>query len=124
MVTATTQAPTRTRKAVKVVLDAVRELVAIRSEMSALDKRKDSLVEMLEGEFGVDKDSKTSEFDTLVRNNIELARLDWRNRSGFSEKQFVAELEIANPELAALVKPYLELGRTNTKYSTIVTLYK
>ena len=124
MATATTQAPTRTRKAVKVVLDAVRELVAVRSEITALDKRKDALVEMLEGEFGVDKEAKTSEFDTLVRNNIDLARVEWRTRGGFSEKQFIAELAIANPELAELVKPYIELGRTSTKYSTIVTLYK
>lgn len=124
MATATTQAPTRTRKAVKVVLDAVRELVAVRSEITALDKRKDALVEMLEGEFGVDKEAKTSEFDTLVRNNIDLARVEWRTRGGFSEKQFIAELAVANPELAELVKPYIELGRTNTKYSTIVTLYK
>jgi len=124
MATATTQAPTRTRKAVKVVLDAVRELVAVRSEITALDKRKDALVAMLEGEFGVDKEAKTSEFDTLVRNNIDLARVEWRNRGGFSEKQFIAELAIANPELAELVKPYIELGRTNTKYSAIVTLYK
>ena len=124
MATATTQAPTRTRKAVKVVLDAVRELVAVRSEITALDKRKDALVEMLEGEFGVDKEAKTSEFDTLVRNNIDLARVEWRTRGGFSEKQFIAELAIANPELAELVKPYIELGRTSTKYSSIVTLYK
>lgn len=124
MATATTQAPTRTRKAVKVVLDAVRELVAVRSEITALDKRKDALVAMLEGEFGVDKEAKTSEFDTLVRNNIDLARVEWRTRGGFSEKQFIAELAIANPELAELVKPYIELGRTSTKYSSIVTLYK
>jgi len=50
--------------------------------------------------------------------------MDWRVRGGFNEKTFMENLTVSNPELAELVKPHLGLGRTETVYSVLVSLYK
>jgi hypothetical protein len=63
--------------------------------------------------FGVDKDSKTSEFDTLTHNAIEFARLDWRSRKGVDLDKLAVEFPEA---FEACQKP--------TIYSVIVSLFK
>lgn len=114
----------RTKKVSKVVVSQVVELTALRAEIASLEARKEALTKALEVEFGKNSTTKTSEFDSLKHNGIDVARMDWRVRGGFNEKTFMENLTVSNPELAELVKPHLGLGRTETVYSVLVSLYK
>lgn len=118
------QTDSRTKKVSKIVVSQVIELTALRAEIASLEARKESLTKALEVEFEKNATTKTSAFDSLKHNGIDVARMDWRVRGGFSEKTFMENLTVSNPELAELVKPHLGLGRTETVYSVLVSLYK
>jgi hypothetical protein len=118
------QTASRTKKVSKIVVAQVQELTNLRAEIASLEARKEALTKSLEVEFGKNSTTKTSEFDSLTHNNLDVARMDWRVRGGFNEKTFMENLTVSNPELAELVKPHLGLGRTETVYSVLVSLYK
>jgi uncharacterized protein (UPF0335 family) len=106
---------TKATKATKVVLEQVKQLVEVRAEIARLEKMKVALTAQIEGVFGVDKDSKTSEFDTLTHNGIEFARIDLRVRKGVDTEK----LAVDYPEAyEACFDPEM------TKYFQIVSLYK
>jgi uncharacterized protein (UPF0335 family) len=108
-----TQEVSKTTKGSKVVVDQVKQLTEIRAEIARLEKEKVALTAEIEKAFGVDKDSKTSEFDTLTHNAIEFARLDWRSRKGVDLDKLAVEFPEA---FEACQKP--------TIYSVIVSLFK
>lgn len=123
---------TTTKKVSKVVVEQVKELVNIRAEVKALEGQAKKIVSALEVEFGKNDTAKTSEFDTLIHHNIEVARLDWRSRSNFSLDTFkaeFAELVVAtHPELAevleVMVAEAIAKAQGETRYTTLTTLYK
>lgn len=82
---------TTTTKATKLVVAQVRELVEIRAEIARLEKMKLAITAEIEIAFGVNKTSKTSEFDTLTHQGIEFARYDWRSRKGLDEAKLALE---------------------------------
>lgn len=122
----------RRKKATKVVVEQVKDLTNIRAEVKTLEAQAKRIVEALEAEFGKDDVAKTSEFDTLIHNNIEVARLDWRGRSNFSASKFtesfVESVSIAYPELAEamaeLVAEAVAKATSETRYTVLATLYK
>jgi hypothetical protein len=123
---------TRRKKATKVVVEQVKDLTNIRAEVKTLEARAKKIVEALEVEFGKDDTAKTSEFDTLIHNNIEVARLDWRGRSNFSQTKFVEALteSVATtyPDLAealaVMVAEAVAKATSETRYTVLNTLYK
>lgn len=76
------QVTTKATKATKVTLEQVKQLVEVRAEITRLESLKTELTKQVEQVFGVNKDTKTSDFDTLTHNAIEFARLDWVSRKG------------------------------------------
>lgn len=108
-----TQVVTKAVKGSKVVVDQVKQLTEIRAEIARLEKEKVALTAEIEKAFGVDKEAKTSEFDTLTHNAIEFARLDWRSRKGVDLDKLAVEFPEA---FEACQKP--------TVYSVIVSLFK
>jgi hypothetical protein len=123
---------TRRKKATKVVVEQVKDLTNIRAEVKTLEAQAKKIVEALEAEFGKDDTAKTSEFDTLIHNNIEVARLDWRGRTNFSQAKFTeafAEAVSATyPDLAeaiaGLVAEAVAKATSETRYTVLNTLYK
>ncbi len=123
---------TRTKKATKVVVEQVKDLTNIRAEVKTLEGQAKKIVEALEAEFGKDDKAKTSEFDTLVHNNIEVARLDWRSRSNFSLAKFTEtfseSVATTYPELAevlaGMVAEAVAEATGETRYTVLATLYK
>lgn len=106
---------TKATKATKIVLEQVKQLVEVRAEIARLEKMKVALTAQIEGVFGVDKENKTSEFDTLTHNGIEFARIDLRTRKGVDTEK----LAVDYPEAyEACFDPEM------TKYFQIVSLYK
>jgi len=106
---------TKATKATKVVLEQVKQLVEVRAEIARLEKMKVALTAQIEGVFGVDKETKTSEFDTLTHNGIEFARIDLRVRKGVDTEK----LAVDYPEAyEACFDPEF------IKYFQIVSLYK
>lgn len=122
----------RTKKVSKVVVEQVKELVNIRAEAKALEGQAKKIVSALEVEFGKDDTAKTSEFDTLIHHNIEVARLDWRSRTNFNLDAFkvaFAEGVIAtHPEMAevleVLVAEAIAKAQSETRFTALTTLYK
>lgn len=106
---------TKTTKATKVVLEQVKQLVEVRAQIARLEKMKVALTAQIEGVFGVDKDTKTSEFDTLTHNGIEFARIDLRVRKGVDTDKLATNFPDA---YEACFDPEM------TKYFQIVSLYK
>jgi uncharacterized protein (UPF0335 family) len=90
----TTKAPSsdsKSTKATKVVVEQVRSLVEVRAEIARLELEKKALTAEIEKAFGVNKTSKTSEFDTLTHQGIEFVRYDWRSRKGLDEAKLALE---------------------------------
>lgn len=122
----------RTKKVSKVVVEQVKELVNIRAEVKALEGQAKKVVTALEKEFGKDDVAKTSEFDTLIHHNIEVARLDWRSRTNFNLDAFkvaFTNLVVAtHPELAdsleVMLADAVAEAQSQTIYTTLTTLYK
>lgn len=122
----------RTKKVSKVVVEQVKELVNIRAEVKVLEGQAKKIVSVLEAEFGKDDTAKTSEFDTLIHHNIEVARLDWRSRTNFNLDAFkvaFAESVIAtHPEMAevleVLVAEAIAKAQSETRFTALTTLYK
>lgn len=116
MTTATaTQNATKATKATKIVLAQVKQLVEVRAEIARLEKLKTALTTEIESAFGVDKNAKTAEFDTLTHNGIEFARIDLRVRKGVDTEKLITEFPEA---YEACFDPEF------TKYFQIVSLYK
>lgn len=123
---------TRTKKASKVVVEQVKELTSIRSEVKTLEGQAKKIVAILEKEFGKDEAAKTSEFDTLIHHNIEVARLSWRSRTNFNLDAFkdaFADLVVAtHPEMADLlevmVNTAIAKAQSQTDFTVLTTLYK
>ena len=111
----TTTKTTTTTKATKVVLEQVKQLVEVRAEIARLEKMKVALTSQIEQVFGVDKDTKTTQFNTLTHNGIEFARIDLRVRKGVDTEQLAVEYPEA---YEACFDPEF------TKYFQIVSLYK
>lgn len=106
---------TKATKASKVVVEQVKQLVEVRAEIARLEKMKVALTAEIEQVFGVDKESKTTQFDTLTHNSIEFARIDLRVRKGVDTEKLAVEFPEA---YAACFDPEF------TKYFQIVSLYK
>ena len=123
---------TRRKKATKVVVEQVKDLTNIRAEVKTLEAQAKKIVEALEAEFGKDDTAKTSEFDTLIHNNIEVARLDWRGRTNFSQAKFTEafaeSVSATYPDLAeaiaGLVAEAVAKATSETRYTVLNTLYK
>jgi hypothetical protein len=123
---------TTTKKVSKVVVEQVKDLTNIRSEVKVLEGKAKRIITALEGEFGKDDVAKTSDFDTLIHHNIEVARLDWRERTNFNLDTFkvaLAELVMeTHPELAevleVLVAEAVAKAQSVTKFTALTTLYK
>jgi hypothetical protein len=122
----------RSKKATKVVVEQVKQLTNLRAEVKALEATAKQIVKVLEAEFGKDDKAKTTEFDSLVHNNIDVARLDWRVRPNFSEAKFTEALTesvaVAYPELAeamsVLIAEAVAKATSETKFTVLNTLYK
>ena len=114
-VTTKAQATTTTTKATEVVVEQVRSLVEVRAEIAKLEIEKKALTAEIEKVFGVDKTSKTSEFDTLTHHNIEFARYNWISRKGLDE----AKLALEFPEAYEAC-----FKADKTVYGVLTTLYK
>lgn len=122
----------RSKKATKVVVEQVKQLTNLRAEVKNLEATAKQIVKALEVEFGKNDTAKTSEFDTLIHNNLDVARLDWRVRPNFSEAKFTEELSravaVAYPELAEalsnLIAEAVAKATTETKFTVLNTLYK
>jgi ABC-type uncharacterized transport system fused permease/ATPase subunit len=106
---------TKTTKATKVVVGQVRELVELRAEITRLEKLKVAITAEIEIAFGVNKTSKTSEFDTLTHQGIEFARYDWRSRKGLDEEKLAKEFPEAYEACFKADK---------TVYGLVVSLFK
>jgi hypothetical protein len=106
---------TTTTKATKLVVAQVRELVELRAEIARLEKMKLAITAEIEIAFGVNKTSKTSEFDTLTHQGIEFARYDWRSRKGLDE----AKLALEFPEAYEAC-----FKADKTIYGLVTSLYK
>jgi hypothetical protein len=106
---------TKATKGTKIVLEQVKQLVEVRAEIARLEKLKVALTAQIESVFIVDKDKKTSEFDTLTHNGIEFARLDLRVRKGVDTEKLATNYPEA---YEACFDPEM------TKYFQIVSLYK
>lgn len=114
MAIATVQvAPPKVRKATKVTVEQVKELTAVRAEITLLEARAKSLVAALELQFEKDDTAKVSVFDTLTHQGLEVARMLWRSRPGLDTKQLQEQF----PEA-------FNACQKVTKYSTITTLFK
>lgn len=109
------QTTTKATKATKVVLEQVKQLVEVRAEIARLEKLKATLTTEIESVFGVDKENKTTEFDTLTHNGIEFARIDLRVRKGVDTDKLATDFPEA---YEACFDPEF------TKYFQIVSLYK
>jgi hypothetical protein len=114
-ITTKAQATTTTTKATKVVVEQVRSLVEVRAEIARLEKQKLALTAEIEIAFGVNKTSKTSEFDTLTHQGIEFARYDWRSRKGLDEEKLAKEFPEAYEACFKADK---------TIYGLVVSLFK
>ena len=66
---------TRSKKATKVVVEQVKQLTNLRAEVKNLEATAKQIVKALEVEFGKNDTAKTSEFDTLIHNSIDVADL-------------------------------------------------
>ncbi len=102
-------------KATRVTLEQVKELVEVRAEITALEKRKEALTEEIEKAFGVNKETKVSRFSTLKHNGIEFARYDWRARKGIDEKMLAEKFPEAYEACFKADK---------TIYGVIISLFK
>lgn len=102
-------------KATRNTLEQVKELIEVRAEIAALEKRKEALTAEIEQVFGVNKEAKTSKHKTLKHNGIEFARYDWRKRGGVDEKTLAEKFPEA---YEACYKP------EKTIYGVIVSLFK
>lgn len=122
----------RTKKVSKVTVEQVKALTNIRSEVKTLEGQAKKIVTALEAAFGKDDVAKTSDFDTLVHHNIEVARLDWRSRTNFSldafKEAFAGLVVETHPELAdvlaVMVEQAVEEAQSKTTYSVLNTLFK
>lgn len=122
----------RTKKVSKVVVEQVKELVNIRAEVKVLEGQAKKIVSVLEAEFGKDDTAKTSEFDTLIHHNIEVARLDWRSRTNFNldafKVAFAESVITTHPEMAevleVLVAEAIAKAQSETRFTALTTLYK
>lgn len=123
---------TATKKVSKVVVEQVKELTNIRNEVKTLEGQAKKIIALLEKEFGKNDTAKTSEFDTLIHHNIEVARLDWRERTNFNldafKEAFAEGVVATHPELAevleVLVAEAIAKAQSVTKYTALTTLYK
>jgi uncharacterized protein (UPF0335 family) len=102
-------------KATRVVVEQVRSLVEIRAEIARLEKQKLALTAEIEKAFGVNKEAKTSDFDTLLHQGIEFVRYDWRTRKGIDEEKLAKDFPEAYEACYKADK---------TVYGQIVSLYK
>ncbi len=102
-----TNTETNTAKATLKVVEMIDRLTEIRAEITALEKVKTELTAEINAIF--DKAGA----DTLVHRNIDVARRDWRERSGTDEKK-----------LAEMFPEVYEQTRKTTRYSVLVSLYK
>lgn len=122
----------RSKKATKVVVEQVKDLTNIRAEVKTLEATAKQIVKALEAEFGKNDTVKTSEFDTLSHNGLDVARLDWRVRQNFSADKFTEQLtksvSVAYPELAealsGLIAEAVAKATSETKFTVLNTLYK
>jgi hypothetical protein len=123
---------TRTKKATRVVVEQVKDLTNIRAEVKTLEGQAKKIVEALEAEFGKDDKAKVSEFDTLIHNGIEVARMDWRSRPNFSASKFTEAFSESVAEaypdlaeaLAVLIAEAMDKATSETRYTVLNTLYK
>jgi uncharacterized protein (UPF0335 family) len=104
-----------TTKATKVVVEQVRSLVEVRAEIARLEKEKLALTAEIEKAFGVNKEAKFSDFDTLTHQGIEFVRYEWRSRKGIDEEKLAKEFPEAYEACFKADK---------TVYGQIVSLYK
>ena len=102
-----TNTETNTAKASLKVVALIDELTDVRAEITRLEKIKSALTAQVNEIF----DSEG--VDTLVHRNIEVARRDWRERSGTDEKM-----------LADFFPDVYAATRKTTRYSVLVSLYK
>ncbi len=102
-------------KVTKVTLKQVLDLIEVRAQIAQLEKQKEALTTELEKAFGVNKETKTSEFTTLKHNGIEIARYDWRSRKGIDEALLAEKFPEA---YEACMKP------NKTIYGVIVSLFR
>lgn len=109
------QVTTKATKATKVTLEQVKALVEVRAEITRLEALKAELTKQVEGVFGVDKDNKVSEFDTLTHHGVEFARLDWVSRKGVDTEKLAREFPEA---YEACFDP------KHTTYSVVRALFK
>jgi hypothetical protein len=109
------QVATKATKATKLTVDQVKQLVEVRAEITRLESLKSELTKQIEAVFGVDKDNKVSEFDTLTHHNIEFARLDWVSRKGVDLEKLARDFPEA---YEACFDP------KHTTYSVVRALFK
>ena len=109
------QVATKVTKATKITVDQVKQLVEVRAEITRLEALKSELTKKVEAVFGVDKDNKVSEFDTLTHHNIEFARLDWISRKGVDTEKLARDFPEA---YEACFNPQ------HTTYSVVRALFK
>jgi predicted phage-related endonuclease len=102
-----TNTETNTAKATLKVVEMIDRLTEIRAEITALEKVKTELTAEINAIF--DKAGA----DTLTHRNIDVARRDWRERSGTDEKK-----------LAEMFPEVYDQTRKTTRYSVLVSLYK
>ena len=103
----TTITETNTAKASLKVVALIDELTDVRAEITRLEKIKTALTAEVNEIFD------NAGVDTLVHRNIDVARRDWRERSGTDEKK-----------LAEMFPEVYEQTRKTTRYSVLVSLYK
>lgn len=86
----TTEA-TRTAKVSKKLVESAQELARVRADIRQLEARKSELTKELEEAFGKNSEAKTSEFDTLLHNNLVVAKLRWTPRQDIDRKKLALE---------------------------------
>jgi hypothetical protein len=104
-------APSKTRKVSNAESELIAELARVRAEITALQNRRDEIVEILNTLFG--KQKTDSEFDLLINRNRELARMKWKSRADVDKKK-----------LAESYPEAFEACQKVITYAEIVTLYK
>lgn len=103
--------PSKTRKVSNAEAELIAELAKVRAEISALQNRRDEIVEILNTLFG--KQETDSLFDLLINRNRELARMKWKSRPDVDRKK-----------LAQNYPEAFEACQKVTTYAEIVTLHK
>jgi hypothetical protein len=102
---ATTAEAVEAKATTKTMVANIDRFAEVKAEITRLTKEKEALAELIEAEFG----SAT----LLTHYGVEVARLDWRGRTGTDE----ALLKSVFPEA-------YEATRKTTTYSVIVNIFR